>query len=141
MAEPVDILIEKGTVLTLDGERRILTDGAIAIKGDRIAAVGKTADVRKKYEGKKTIDASTRLIMPGLVDGHSHLIEIARGLIPDTLKTSDWLKFWCYPYLAAITEEDEYWLFALPHRRDDPVRHHLLRRARMQISPYDLEGH
>ena len=109
MAETVDILIEKGTVLTLDDERRILTDGAIAIKGDRIAAVGKTADVRKKYEGKKTIDASTRLIMPGLVDGHSHLIEIARGLIPDTLKTSDWLKFWCYPYLAAITEEDEYW--------------------------------
>lgn len=70
MAEPVDILIEKGTVLTLDGERRILTDGAIAIKGDRIAAVGKTADVRKKYEGKKTIDASTRLIMPGLVHDH-----------------------------------------------------------------------
>ena len=48
MAETVDILIEKGTVLTLDGERRILTDGAIAIKGDRIAAVGKTADVPEK---------------------------------------------------------------------------------------------
>ena len=50
-----------------------------------------------------------RLVMPGLVDGHAHLGEIARGLIPDTLRTSDWLKFWCYPYMAAITEEDEYW--------------------------------
>ena len=109
MAETVDILIEKGVILTLDPERRILTDGAIAIRGDRIAAIGKTAEIKEDFEGRKTIDASSRLVMPGLVDGHSHLIEIARGLIPDTLKTSDWLKFWCYPYLAAITEEDEYW--------------------------------
>ena len=58
---------------------------------------------------RRRIDASMRLVMPGLVDGHAHLGEIARGLIPDTLRTSDWLKFWCYPYMAAITEEDEYW--------------------------------
>ena len=109
MIETVDILIENGTLLTLDEERRILTDGAIAIRGDRIVAVGKTADLGKKFKGEKTIDASLRLIMPGLVNGHAHLIEIARGLIPDTLRTSDWLKYWCYPYLAATTEEDEYW--------------------------------
>ncbi len=107
--EIVDILIEHGTLLTLNKERHILTDGAIAIRKDRIVEVGKTAALQKKYKGKKTIDASLRLVMPGLVDGHAHLGEIARGLIPDTLRTSDWLKFWCYPYMAAITEEDEYW--------------------------------
>src|SRR6266550_1044636 len=79
MIEDVDILIEHGTLLTLNGGRQIITDGSL------------------------------RLVMPGLVDGHAHLGEIARGLIPDTLRTSDWLKFWCYPYMAAITEEDEYW--------------------------------
>jgi len=109
MIEDVDILIEHGTLLTLNTERQIITDGAIAIRKDRITAVGKTADLRQKFNGKKTIDASLRLVMPGLVDGHAHLGEIARGLIPDTLRTSDWLKFWCYPYMAAITEEDEYW--------------------------------
>jgi predicted amidohydrolase YtcJ len=95
MIEDVDILIEHGTLLTLNGERQIITDGAIAIRKDRIAAVGKTSDLRQKFKGKKTIDASLRLVMPGLVDGHAHLGEIARGLIPDTLRTSDWLKFWC----------------------------------------------
>lgn len=109
MIEEVDILIERGTLLTMDSERRILTDGAIAICADRIVAVGKTDDIRTRYRGRKTIDASSRLVMPGLVDGHAHLIEIARGLIPDNLHTSDWLKHWCYPYLAATTEEDEYW--------------------------------
>jgi 5-methylthioadenosine/S-adenosylhomocysteine deaminase len=105
----VDIMIEKGTLLTMDQQRRILTDGAIAIRGDRIAAVGKTAELRRGYQGKKTIDASNRLAMPGLVNGHAHLNEIARGLIPDNLKTSDWLKYWCYPYFAATTADDEYW--------------------------------
>ena len=55
---------------------------------------------------RTTIDRSGSLIFPGLVDGHAHLGEIARGFIPDTLRTSDWLKFWCYPYMAAITEAD-----------------------------------
>jgi 5-methylthioadenosine/S-adenosylhomocysteine deaminase len=109
MPETVDILIEHGTLLTLDRERRILTDGAIAIQADRIVAVGKTPDVKRQYSADKVIDASHRVVMPGLVDGHAHLNEIARGLIPDDLKTSDWLKYWCYPYFAATTAEDEYW--------------------------------
>ena len=106
MIETVDILIEHGTLLTLNAQRQIITDGAVAIRADRIAAVGKTADLTSRFKGRKVIDASMRIVMPGLVDGHAHLGEIERGLIPDTLKTSDWLKFWCYPYMAAITEED-----------------------------------
>ena len=107
--EAVDILIRNGTILTVDSERRILTDGTIAIRGDRIVAVGKTADLDTAYTADRTIDASLKLVMPGLIDGHAHLIELARGLIPDNLRTSDWLKDWCYPYLDAIAEEDEYW--------------------------------
>src|SRR5262249_27683052 len=107
--DTVDILIENGTLITLDPSRRIVTDGAVAVRADRIVAVGKTTELRQRFKAKKTIDASMRVVMPGLVDGHAHLGEIARGLIPDTLRTSDWLKFWCYPYMAAITEEDEYW--------------------------------
>jgi cytosine/adenosine deaminase-related metal-dependent hydrolase len=109
MLTTVDILIEGATILTLDVQRRILTDGGIAISADRIVAVGKTADIKRQYTGKVVIDASRRLAMPGMVDGHAHLNEIARGLIPDDLKTSDWLKYWCYPYFAATTEQDEYW--------------------------------
>ena len=109
MPQTADILIEHAIVLTMDATRRILTDGAVAILGDRIVAVGKTAEIKKVWAGRKVIDGSNRLVMPGLVDGHAHLNEIARGLIPDNLKTSDWLKDWCYPYLAATKPEDEYW--------------------------------
>src|SRR5260370_27430780 len=107
--EKVDILIERGTLLTLNRDRQIITDGAIAVRKDRIVAVGKSANLRERFKASKTLDASMRLVMPGLVDGHAHLGEIARGLIPDTLRTSDLLQFWLYPYLAAITGEDEYW--------------------------------
>ena len=64
--EPVDVLIRNGTILTVDGERRILTDGAVAVRGDRIVAVGKTADLDAAYTADKTIDASQKLVMPGL---------------------------------------------------------------------------
>ena len=102
--ESVDILIEHGTLLTLKSDRQIITDGAVAIRKDRIVAVGKTAESAAEiHEAKKRSTPRMRLVMPGLVDGHAHLGEIARGLIPDTLRTSDWLKFWCYPYMAAIT--------------------------------------
>ena len=63
--ESVDILIEHGTLLTLNAQRHIVTDGAVAIRKDRIVAVGKTADLKTKYRGEKTIDASLRLVMPG----------------------------------------------------------------------------
>jgi 5-methylthioadenosine/S-adenosylhomocysteine deaminase len=109
MTQIVDIMIENATLLTMDAQRRILTDGAIAIRGDRVVAVGKTGELRKLYKGTRSIDGSNRLAMPGLVNGHAHLNEIARGLIPDDLKTSDWLKHWCYPYFAATSAEDEYW--------------------------------
>ena len=47
--ESVDILIEGGLILTVDSERTILTDGAIAIRGDRIVAVGKTTDLTGRF--------------------------------------------------------------------------------------------
>lgn len=108
-ASPIDLLIHDGTVLTLDGERRIIEGGAIAVRGDRIVAVGKTADLRARFRAKATIDATDKLVMPGFVNGHSHLIEPARGLIPDTLGTREWLKEWAYPYMSCLTEEDEYY--------------------------------
>ena len=51
--EAVDILIRNGTILTVDGKRRIVTDGAVAIRGDRIVAVGKTADLDAAYTQRR----------------------------------------------------------------------------------------
>ena len=53
-------------LVTMDPERRILTDGAVAIEDDRIVAVGKTAEVVRRFRADKDIDASERLVLPGL---------------------------------------------------------------------------
>lgn len=68
----VDILIRNGTVIAVDPERRIIADGALAIKGDRIVAVGPTDEVVRNHPARETIDALGMAIMPGFVDSHAH---------------------------------------------------------------------
>lgn len=68
----IDLLITGGTVITIDPQRRVIDDGAVAIAGDRIVEVGPTADVAPKYAAKRTIDARRKAVLPGLIDCHAH---------------------------------------------------------------------
>jgi 5-methylthioadenosine/S-adenosylhomocysteine deaminase len=70
--ESVDILIRGGTVITMDSTRRVLDDGAVAIRGQRIVAVGPTRELVARYIGRDVIDARRKIVMPGLIDGHGH---------------------------------------------------------------------
>lgn len=70
--EAADILITGGTVITMDSARRVLDDGAVAIAGDRIVAVGPTDSLRDRFRAGEVIDATRKVIMPGLIDGHGH---------------------------------------------------------------------
>ncbi|MFQ5915193.1 MAG: amidohydrolase family protein [Nitrospinota bacterium] len=111
MAEQVDIFIAHGLIVTVDRERRIIKDGAIAVRGDRILEVGKTEDLRKKYEGKKVIDATHRVVLPGLIDSHFHVSnEGPKGYIPDDIPPWPWIFDWVVPINSAMTPEDEYLL-------------------------------
>lgn len=67
-----DILIVNGVVVTVDPERRVIEDGAVAIAGDRIAAVGPTAEVAAAHPAPRVIDARGKAVLPGLIDGHAH---------------------------------------------------------------------
>lgn len=67
-----DILITGGTVITMDSARRVIDDGAVAIRGDRIIAVGTSAELRARFTGRQVIDAKRKIVMPGLIDGHGH---------------------------------------------------------------------
>jgi cytosine/adenosine deaminase-related metal-dependent hydrolase len=68
-----DLLIRGGVVITMDATRRVLDDGAVAITGGRITAVGPTAEVVAANPGaKQVIEARGRAILPGLIDGHAH---------------------------------------------------------------------
>jgi len=70
--QAADILITGGAVVTMDPARRIIDDGAVAIVGDRIVAVGPSAELRDRFKPRQTIDARRKIVMPGLIDGHGH---------------------------------------------------------------------
>ena len=86
--ESVDILITGGTVVTMDSTRRVLEDGAVAITGDRIVAVGPSGELAKRFDARTTIDAQRKIIMPGLIDGHGHA---GHGLVKSLgMDTEQW---------------------------------------------------
>lgn len=95
----VELLVVGGTVITVDEQRRILRDGAIAVDGGRIVAVGPTAEVTAAHAGRRTIDARGKVVTPGLVDAHVHLShQLHRSILPDTrpeeLEHDHWLPYW-----------------------------------------------
>ena len=67
-----DVLIRRGTVLTMNQDRQIVEDGAVAIEKGKIVDVGPSKDLERKYKTKKIIDARNKVIMPGLIDSHGH---------------------------------------------------------------------
>jgi cytosine/adenosine deaminase-related metal-dependent hydrolase len=72
-ASMTDILIEHGIVITMDPQRRVIEDGAVAVKDGRIAAVGTTAELAPAHAGARTrIDARNKAVLPGLIDAHTH---------------------------------------------------------------------
>lgn len=97
-------------VMTLDGERRILVDGAVAWDDHgTIVAVGPSDEVLAGLgDEAEIVDCRGRVAAPGFVDAHVHLGEqLARGLVPDDAGPSEWLPDWLLPMYAALTTEDE----------------------------------
>ena len=102
-AESADILITDGTIITMDPARRVLEHGAIAIVGNRIAAVGPTADLRARFHARRVIDARRKVVMPGLIDGHGHAgHELFKSLAADS---DDWDTIVERVYARASTTE------------------------------------
>jgi 5-methylthioadenosine/S-adenosylhomocysteine deaminase len=96
-------------VVTMDADRRIIRDGAIAIDGDRIVAVGKTADVVRAFTADRVLRANGKLVLPGLVDTHVHNTQqLGRGLA-DECDIPVQLLERLYGYEKEMTPEDAYW--------------------------------
>jgi imidazolonepropionase len=87
-AEPADLLVvHAGELATLAGpaprtgpalrDVGALPDGAVAIRGEHIAAVGPTRELERRFRAARTIDASGRLVTPGLIDAHTHPVFVS----------------------------------------------------------------
>jgi 5-methylthioadenosine/S-adenosylhomocysteine deaminase len=102
------ILIEHGTVVTVDRDRRILTDGAVLVDGRDVVQVGPAREVRPPRPPDRVIDARRMVVLPGFVDTHVHLSEhVNRGLLLDDIPVDRYLPDWLIPLYAAITPEEE----------------------------------
>jgi 5-methylthioadenosine/S-adenosylhomocysteine deaminase len=104
--DKVDLLVTGGTVVTMDAQRRVIEDGAVAIRGDSIVAVGPRAEIESRFEAAQTIDAHGALVMPGLINGHAHAaMSLFRGLADD-LALDEWLQKYIFPAEARNVTPD-----------------------------------
>src|SRR5208282_3235516 len=107
-AVAVDLLITGGTIVTMDADRQVIKDGFIAVKGDTIVALGPNAAMAypKGLTAQQTIDAKGKLILPGFINGHTHVpMVLMRGLIDD-VTLDDWLHKYIFPAEARNVTED-----------------------------------
>jgi len=101
-----DLIVLGGTIVTMDPARRILDDGAVAVAQGRIVAIGSRAEIQKSYTARETINAGGRLIIPGLINGHTHIpMTLFRGLADD-LDLQEWLTKYIFPAEAKNVTED-----------------------------------
>jgi 5-methylthioadenosine/S-adenosylhomocysteine deaminase len=98
--EPADLLISGGSVLTLDASDTVVAGGAVAIRGGRILAVGPRRPIERRYRARRTVDASGHLVLPGLVNAHTHAaMTLFRG-VRDDCDLMTWLTKFLFPLEA-----------------------------------------
>ena len=106
-----DLLISGATLITMDAERRVIADGALAIRGERIVAVGKREALQRTVAPKRTIDGRRFVVTPGFVDAHIHITgdPLTRGFARGSPDESwgDKLMKWVIPIFRAQTPDDE----------------------------------
>ncbi|MBW2013014.1 MAG: amidohydrolase [Deltaproteobacteria bacterium] len=101
-----DIIIKNGTILTLDSKNSIFENGFICTRGDSISKIGTGNPT--SFKAKKIIDAEGGLILPGLVNGHTHAaMSLFRGLADD-LPLMEWLNNYIFPAESKIDAEFVY---------------------------------
>ena len=102
-------LIENGAIVTVDDAQHVYQQGYLLLEDDRIAAVGPgDAPAALRRTADTTIDATLMAVMPGMINGHSHLFQtFIRGLADDK-PLLDWLQAAIWPVAQALTEEDAY---------------------------------
>jgi 5-methylthioadenosine/S-adenosylhomocysteine deaminase len=113
MTEPIqaDLLIEGATIITMNAERHVIADGALAMSGDKIVAVGKREALAESVSARRTLDGRRFVMTPGFVDAHIHITGdpitrgFARGGPEDSW--SDRMSRWVIPIFRAQTPDDE----------------------------------
>jgi cytosine/adenosine deaminase-related metal-dependent hydrolase len=107
----VDILIDNGTVITMDPQRRVLENASVAVDKGKIVEIGPADALQKKYRPKRTISARRCVVMPGLIDLHGHagnsLVKQVAGHFPER----QWNNI--FDFISTHTSRDWWYLDSL----------------------------
>lgn len=102
----VDLIVAGGKVITMNPAREIIENGAVAIKGDAIVAVGTRTEILTKHLAAHVIQAEGKLVLPGFINGHTHApMTLLRGL-KDDVTLAEWLTKSIFPAEAKNVNED-----------------------------------
>jgi len=100
------ILLKNAIVLTMDDDYQIFEPGAVAVQGDQIAAVGAEAGILQAYPDAEVIDCGGKILMPGLINAHTHVpMTLLRGLADD-LRLDVWLLGYMMPVEREFVSPD-----------------------------------
>ncbi|HVD93314.1 MAG TPA: amidohydrolase [Vicinamibacterales bacterium] len=102
----VSLVVRNGIVITVDANRRVIPRGSVAVDGRDIVAVDTADAIAAKFSGRDTIDAAGAVVMPGLINTHTHApMVLFRGLADD-LALMDWLQKYIFPAEAKTVSPD-----------------------------------
>jgi 5-methylthioadenosine/S-adenosylhomocysteine deaminase len=105
-AAPADWILTARYVVTVDPGHRIIEDGAVAIAGDHILAVGPRAEILRAYQARQRLDRPNAVIAPGLINTHTHAaMSLFRGIADDKV-LQDWLEHYIFPAEAKNVSPD-----------------------------------
>jgi len=102
----VSLVIKGGTVVTMDPAGRVLAPGALAIDGRDIVAVDTPENIDARFSGRESIDATGQIVMPGLINTHTHAPMVLYRGLADDLALMEWLQKYIFPAEAkTVTRE------------------------------------
>ena len=96
-AQPVDLIVYNAVVVTMDAAGRVIPRGAVAIRGRDIVAVDTAETIAATYSGKETLDARGQIVLPGLINTHTHAPMVLYRGLADDLALMDWLQQYIFP--------------------------------------------
>lgn len=107
--EAIDTLICGSHVVTVNGTRDIIRNGAVAVRGTEIIDIGKQSDLEERYTAKEVVGGDRFVVTPGMINTHIHITgePLTRGYVPDDTPFEENVFMWLCPLYSVFTAEEE----------------------------------
>ena len=102
----ISLIVTNGTVVTLDASRGTIPSGAVAIDGRDIVAVGTAEEIASKFTATESVDATGSVVLPGLINTHTHAPMVLYRGLADDLALMEWLQKYIFPAEAKTVTPD-----------------------------------